>query len=192
MYPAADYSVFRHPVSELENLKFSPIWVHFLRTISGLVLDQTEFSDLSRMFCIRNYTKTFAWRADWRTSANYLWVTGACTVVSPVVFRRWPFSRSRCAVAAQFGGSEDTWIRATGDGSGAMQLSLPDWLTCWYYFCYAIPCRYIVRELARKMDYQCIIVYTVITILPPRYEIEDVSSRNSCFSCIKKAIKRSV
>ncbi|KAK7575890.1 hypothetical protein V9T40_012176 [Parthenolecanium corni] len=42
------------------------------------------------------------------------------------------------------------------------------------------------------MDYQCIIVYTVITILPPRYEIEDVSSRNGCFGCIKKAIKRLV
>ncbi len=42
------------------------------------------------------------------------------------------------------------------------------------------------------MDYQCIIVYTVITILPPKYEVEDVSARNGCFGCIKKAIKRLV
>lgn len=116
---------------------------------------------------------------DWRIP-----VAQTITVVASLEWYRWIRARNHC--------SHRSKIWATTNPSGAMHLSLPSLLTCWYYFCYVIPCRYIIRKLARRMDYQCIIVYTVITILPPRYEIEDVSSRNGCFGCIKKAIKRLV
>lgn len=61
----------------------------------------------------------------------------------------------------------------------------------WYHCCcIADISRYFIAKLVERMDYQCIIVYTVITILPPRYDYDDRSSSGGCFGCIKRTIKR--
>lgn len=55
----------------------------------------------------------------------------------------------------------------------------------------AAQCRAKVRGYARAMDYQCVVVYTVINIAPPRLTTQ-AAELNGCIAWFKNKLKRLV
>lgn len=40
------------------------------------------------------------------------------------------------------------------------------------------------------MDYQCVVVYTIVSIATPEEDVETISQRNGCLGCVTGLVKK--